>query len=132
MPDTYTPPPKPGQLLARGVCRHLASHDFVTVEELIPTSGLRVDVMALGPKGEIWNVMEDLPPLLEGCASILAPNANFMILSAYAIRASFFMTHELMCDKLGDRNGTLTSGELILKQADERRMSTSLFSRWEA
>jgi len=45
---------KPGQLLARGVCRHLKSHDFVSVEELIPTSGLRVDVMALGPKGEIW------------------------------------------------------------------------------
>ncbi len=47
---------KPGQLLARGVCRHLASLDFVTVEELVPTSGLRVDVMALGPKGEIWIV----------------------------------------------------------------------------
>ncbi len=47
---------KPGQLLARGVCRHLASLDFVTVEELIPASGLRVDVMALGPKGEIWIV----------------------------------------------------------------------------
>ncbi|MGR3512781.1 MAG: MmcB family DNA repair protein [Paracoccaceae bacterium] len=45
---------KPGQLLARGVCRHLASLDFVSVEELVPTSGLRVDVMALGPKGEIW------------------------------------------------------------------------------
>lgn len=45
---------KPGQVLARGVCRHLLGHDFVTVEELVPTSGLRVDVMALGPKGEIW------------------------------------------------------------------------------
>lgn len=45
---------KPGQLLARGVCRHLASLDFVSVEELVPTSGLRVDVMGLGPKGEIW------------------------------------------------------------------------------
>jgi len=48
--------PKPGQLLARGVCRHLLSHDFVSVEELTPTPGLRVDVMALGPKGEIWVV----------------------------------------------------------------------------
>lgn len=46
----------PGQLLARGVCRHLLSHDFVTVEELVPASGLRVDVMALGPKGEVWVV----------------------------------------------------------------------------
>lgn len=46
----------PGQRLARGVCRHLLSHGFVTTEELVPTSGLRVDVMALGPKGEIWVV----------------------------------------------------------------------------
>jgi hypothetical protein len=45
---------KPGQLLARGVCRHLLTHDFVTVEELTPTGGLRVDIMALGPKGEVW------------------------------------------------------------------------------
>ena len=55
MPDDLTQPTlQPGQLLARGVCRHLATHDFVTVEELVPTSGLRVDVMAVGPKGEIW------------------------------------------------------------------------------
>jgi hypothetical protein len=47
---------RPGQLLARGVCRHLLGHDFVTVEELSPAPGLRVDVMALGPKGEIWVV----------------------------------------------------------------------------
>ncbi|MDX8354424.1 MmcB family DNA repair protein [Cognatiyoonia sp. IB215182] len=46
----------PGQLLARGVSRAMRSHDFVSVEELVPTSGLRVDVMALGPKGEIWIV----------------------------------------------------------------------------
>jgi hypothetical protein len=51
-PDTF----RPGQILARGVCRHLLSHDFVTVEELTPTPGLRVDVMALGPKGEVWVV----------------------------------------------------------------------------
>lgn len=47
-------PPMPGQRLARGVCRALRQFDFVTVEELVPSPGLRVDVMALGPKGEIW------------------------------------------------------------------------------
>ncbi len=47
-------PPMPGQRLARGVCRALRQFDFVCVEELVPTPGLRVDVMALGPKGEIW------------------------------------------------------------------------------
>lgn len=45
---------QPGQLLARGVCRHLRSLDFVCVEELVPARGLRVDVMALGPKGDVW------------------------------------------------------------------------------
>jgi hypothetical protein len=47
---------RPGQLLARGVSRHLLGHDFVTLEEVVPAPGLRVDVMALGPKGEIWVV----------------------------------------------------------------------------
>lgn len=45
---------QPGQLLARGVCRHLLSYDFVAIEEFVPERGKRVDVMALGPKGEIW------------------------------------------------------------------------------
>lgn len=47
-------PPMPGQRLARGVARALRQFDFVSVEELVPTQGLRVDLMALGPKGEIW------------------------------------------------------------------------------
>jgi hypothetical protein len=52
-PDT---PLAPGQRIARGVCRHLAASGFACVEELVPAPGLRVDVMALGPKGEIWVV----------------------------------------------------------------------------
>jgi hypothetical protein len=52
--DPPLPSLMPGQLLARGVSRHLRSHDFVSVEEMVPTPGLRVDVLALGPKGEIW------------------------------------------------------------------------------
>lgn len=63
MPDTaaplapaLSPALSPGQLLARGVCRHLLGHGFATVEELVPAPGLRVDVMALGPKGEVWVV----------------------------------------------------------------------------
>ena len=45
---------RPGQRLARGVCRHLLGLDFACVEEFTPERGKRVDVMALGPKGEIW------------------------------------------------------------------------------
>ena len=45
---------QPGQRLARGVCRHLLSHDFVSVEEFVPERGKRLDVIAVGPRGEIW------------------------------------------------------------------------------
>ncbi|HGG05502.1 MAG TPA: DNA repair protein MmcB-related protein [Aliiroseovarius sp.] len=45
---------QPGQRLARGVCRHMNDHGFVSIEEFVPTRGLRVDVLALGPKGELW------------------------------------------------------------------------------
>ncbi|MEM8554785.1 MAG: MmcB family DNA repair protein [Pseudomonadota bacterium] len=44
----------PGGRLARGVSRHLRDLDFACVEEFTPDKGLRVDVMALGPKGEFW------------------------------------------------------------------------------
>ena len=59
MPDEISLPQMPlpllpGPRLARGVARALRMMDFVTVEELVPAPGLRVDLMALGPKGEVW------------------------------------------------------------------------------
>jgi hypothetical protein len=45
---------QPGQVLARGVARALRSYGFVSIEEFVPTRGLRVDLIGLGPKGEIW------------------------------------------------------------------------------
>lgn len=54
-----TKPPAPGirlARLARGVCRLLRSYDFAPLCEVVLASGLRVDVMALGPKGEVWVV----------------------------------------------------------------------------
>ena len=60
-------PALPGQRLARGVARALRAMDFVTVEELVPTPGLRVDLMALGPKGEVW-VIECKSGRVDFCA----------------------------------------------------------------
>jgi hypothetical protein len=46
----------PGQRIARGVCRHLVSRDFAALTEFVPEPGLRVDVIGLGPDGEVWIV----------------------------------------------------------------------------
>lgn len=53
---THTPALSPGQLLARGTARHLLTHDYMCVEEFTPERGMRVDIMALGPKGQLWVV----------------------------------------------------------------------------
>ncbi len=45
---------RPGQLIARGVARHLRRLGYVSIEEFYPTRSLRVDIMAFGQKGEIW------------------------------------------------------------------------------
>ena len=46
----------PGQRLARGAARMLRDMGFATVEEMVPAPGLRVDLCALDPSGEIWIV----------------------------------------------------------------------------
>nr|WP_240643410.1 MmcB family DNA repair protein [Paracoccus siganidrum] len=59
MPSTATDPilpPMPGQRLARGVARLLVSLDHAVLTEFVPARGLRVDLISLGPKGELWIV----------------------------------------------------------------------------
>jgi hypothetical protein len=47
---------QPGHSLARGVMRHLRDLGFASLAEFVPARGLRVDVIGLGRKGEIWVV----------------------------------------------------------------------------
>ena len=84
-----------------------------------------------GPKGEVWQLFEHLPFMIDLSRALSAKDASFVVLTAYSIRASFYAMHEIMQEKYGDRGGRLESGELVLKTANsERRLSTSLFSRW--
>ncbi|ODN72138.1 class I SAM-dependent methyltransferase [Methylobrevis pamukkalensis] len=90
-----------------------------------------------GPDGEVWNLFDDLPHMLDLCRSLLSPDPSFVILTAYSIRASFLAGHELMGDLFGDLPGRLESGELVLREtlADGgtgRALSTSMFTRWSA
>jgi 23S rRNA (cytosine1962-C5)-methyltransferase len=86
-----------------------------------------------GPKGEIWQLFEGLPHLLDVVRALVTDRPLFVILTAYSIRASFFAMHEICQEVFGDMGGRLESGELvILSQNSERRLSTSLFTRWIA
>ncbi len=80
-----------------------------------------------GPKSETWQLFENLPEMLSLCRDILAPR-GFLILTAYAVRASFLSLHELAAEVFPE--AALESGELVLReQGGGRLLSTSLFTR---
>jgi hypothetical protein len=55
-PATSTATLQPGVLIARGVCRMLVDRGFSPLTEVPTRSGRRMDVLGLGPKGELWCV----------------------------------------------------------------------------
>jgi 23S rRNA (cytosine1962-C5)-methyltransferase len=106
--------------------------------------GSRYDIVLLdppaygrGPKGEVWQLFENLPALADICRSILTPKPLAVVLTAYSIRASFFAIHALMRDTFAGMGagmgGCVESGELVIREKSAgRALSTSLFSRWVA
>lgn len=86
-----------------------------------------------GPKGEVWQLFEHLPAMVETCREVLSDRPLAVVLTAYSIRASFFAIHTLMRDSFAGMGGCMESGELVIReQAAGRALSTSLFSRWVA
>ena len=57
---------RPGIRLARGVCRMLMDERFSVLTEFPVKTGRRLDVLALGPHGELW------------CIEVKSSRADFM------------------------------------------------------
>ncbi|KXG84435.1 class I SAM-dependent methyltransferase [Agrobacterium bohemicum] len=89
-----------------------------------------------GTHGEVWELFDHLPLMLDVCRDILSPKALGLVLTAYSIRASFYSMHELMRETMRGAGGEVASGELVIREAGldgktpGRVLSTSLFSRW--
>ncbi|BDA87053.1 SAM-dependent methyltransferase [Aureimonas sp. SA4125] len=113
--------------------------DAVRYAEREVKRGSRYDIVLLdpprfgrGPKGEVWQLLDDLPYLLDLCRDLLSERPLALILTAYSIRSSFYSLQALMTETLRGRGGTVESGELVIREAgaEARCLSTSLFSRW--
>lgn len=87
-----------------------------------------------GPTGEVWRLFDDLPGLLTDCAAILEPQADFLLLNAYAARISGLSLAHLMDQATAGRAGRIDWGELALAEAGDngRAIGLSFFSRWSA
>jgi 23S rRNA (cytosine1962-C5)-methyltransferase len=79
-----------------------------------------------GPKGEVWDLFQSLPEMLTLCRDLVKPG-GFLILTAYAIRASFLSMERLCTEIFG---AGVEAGELALRQEGGGLLPTSLFCRW--
>jgi len=87
-----------------------------------------------GPDGDVWRLFEDLPLLLKDCAALLADDADFLLLNAYAARVSGISLAHLMREAMADRGGRIDWGELALSEdgPEARAIGLSFFARWSA
>ena len=81
-----------------------------------------------GPKGEVWDLFQSLPEMLKLCRAIVKPD-GFVILTAYAIRASFLSLQRVAEEAFGPG---VEAGELALVDEGGGLLATSLFARWSA
>lgn len=84
-----------------------------------------------GPDGEVWELYRDLPELV-GCArSLLDADSRFLVLTVYAIRLSAVAIAELVRAHFADLGGTISAGEMTIREGGGRLLPTAIFVRWE-
>ncbi len=84
-----------------------------------------------GPEHEVWELFDHLPDLLRDCAKLVDPDFGFMVLTAYAIRASALAIDGLARDVFAAKGGAFEAGELAIRDSSAGRpLPTSLYVRW--
>lgn len=85
-----------------------------------------------GSSGEVWDFFKRTPELIDACRGILARDANFIVMTAYAITASAVLTHQAI-EQIVPKRGTLESGELVtIEESAGHVLSHAIYTRWSA
>jgi len=86
-----------------------------------------------GPKGELWEFFKMMPYLMEEIRPVLSDKPVFLVITAYAIRASALSLHYLFQELMKDYKGIINSGELVIPEKSAGRiLSMAIFSRWSS
>jgi 23S rRNA (cytosine1962-C5)-methyltransferase len=86
-----------------------------------------------GPGGQVWEFFVALPKLLDECRLLLSRKPIFVVLTAYAIRASSLSVYYALQEMVAGLGGKLDTGELVLiERSAGRILSTAIFARWDA
>lgn len=86
-----------------------------------------------GPKGEVWEFYKLLPELLDACRLSLSQKPRFVLLTAYAVKASAVTLYQALQEMMSAWEGETEAGEVVLvDQSGGRCISTAIFARWKS
>jgi 23S rRNA (cytosine1962-C5)-methyltransferase len=84
-----------------------------------------------GPKGEVWEFYKLLPELLQACRQVLSKEPRFIVLTAYAVKASGLTLHYAIDEVMRGYSGQTEAGEVVLQESSGGRLlSMAIFGRW--
>ena len=89
-----------------------------------------------GPKGEIWQLQENLPLLLSNCQQLISDSPLFLVATIYAVRLSIISVHSAIANSFSKMKGELISGEIALIEDDTlsdkppRAIGQAIYARW--
>lgn len=84
-----------------------------------------------GPKGEVWEFYKLLPELLSECGKLLSSQPLFVVITAYAVKASALTLYYAVNEMMKGKKGNLQAGEIVLdEKSSGRLLSTAIFTRW--
>ncbi len=86
-----------------------------------------------GPKGEVWEFYKLLPNLLEACQQVVSSQPRFVVLTAYAVKASSITLYNAIEEMMRAWKGSVEAGEVVLQeQSAGRLLSLAIFARWSS
>ncbi len=86
-----------------------------------------------GPKGEVWEFYKIVADLLDSCRQILSDDPKFLLLTAYAIKASSLTLYFGIEEMMRVHHGNTSVGEVLLHEKNGKNaISMAIFGRWSS
>jgi 23S rRNA (cytosine1962-C5)-methyltransferase len=84
-----------------------------------------------GPKGEVWEFYKLIPELLDACRQIMSKRSQFVVLTAYAVKASALTLYYAVSEMMKKQGGEVSAGEVVLSEMSAgRAVAMAIYARW--
>ncbi|MEL7644257.1 MAG: class I SAM-dependent methyltransferase [bacterium] len=84
-----------------------------------------------GPKGEVWEFYRLIPQLLQYCQAVLSEQPLFLMMTAYAVKASYLTLYNAVSEVMQRYKGMVQAGEILnVEQSAGRLLSTAIYALW--